>query len=191
MFYRPSGGIYYLDPFKRVHPIPSSSDNMMNSEVNAETCLPVFTTGDLARWQVFFLCRQGSMTGSFSKFGFQVSDAMNFYGYAFIHSLIGPAVILSIVITCPGHNLSSRKRVARSSLDFPKQLTARANDTLPRSWQVTFSFCINPWGVNASHIHLSVKGRCWSKNCFAHFSTHSFLCTFIMISMKKYWEKTK
>ena len=29
------------------------------------------------------------------------------------------------------------------------------------------------------------KGRCWSKNGFAHFSTHSFHCTFIMISMNK------
>ena len=26
-----------------------------------------------------------------------------------------------------------------------------------------------------------VKGRCWSKNCFAHFSIHSFHFTFIMI----------
>ena len=29
-----------------------------------------------------------------------------------------------------------------------------------------------------------VKGRCWSKNCFAHFSIHSFHFTFIMISIK-------
>ena len=36
-----------------------------------------------------------------------------------------------------------------------------------------------------------VKGRCWSKNCFAHFSIHSFHFTFIMISMKKYGEKNK
>ena len=35
------------------------------------------------------------------------------------------------------------------------------------------------------------KGRCWSKNCFANFSTHSFHCTFNMISIKKYGEKTK
>ena len=32
------------------------------SEANAETCLPVFTTGDLAQWQVFFM-KTGSMTG--------------------------------------------------------------------------------------------------------------------------------
>ena len=31
-----------------------------------------------------------------------------------------------------------------------------------------------------------LKGRCWSRNSFAHFSTNSFHCTFIMISMKKY-----
>ena len=36
-----------------------------------------------------------------------------------------------------------------------------------------------------------VKGRCWSKNYFAHLSTHSFHCTFIMISMKKYGQKIK
>ena len=30
-------------------------------------------------------------------------------------------------------------------------------------------------------------GGCWSKNCFAHFSTQSFHCIFI-ISMKKYGE---
>ena len=35
---------------------------------------------------------------------------------------------------------------------------------------------------------LCLKGRCWSKNCFAHFSTYSFHCAFIMISMKKYGE---
>ena len=35
------------------------------------------------------------------------------------------------------------------------------------------------------------KGDCWSKNCFAHFPTQSFHCIFIMISMKKYGEKTK
>ena len=32
--------------------------------------------------------------------------------------------------------------------------------------------------------------RCWSKNCFAHFSIHSFHFTFIMISIK-IWRKTK
>ena len=36
---------------------------------------------------------------------------------------------------------------------------------------------------------VQLKGRCSSKNCFARFSTHSFHCTFIMISMKKYGEK--
>ena len=30
----------------------------------------------------------------------------------------------------------------------------------------------------------AVKGRCWSKNCFAHFSIHSFHFIFIMISIK-------
>ena len=34
-------------------------------------------------------------------------------------------------------------------------------------------------------------GGCWSKNCFAHFSTQSFHCIFIMTSMKKYREKNK
>ena len=34
-----------------------------------------------------------------------------------------------------------------------------------------------------------VKGRCWSKNCFAHFSIHSFHFTFIMISIKNMEEK--
>ena len=34
-------------------------------------------------------------------------------------------------------------------------------------------------------------GGCWSRNCFAHCSTHSFHCTFIMISMKEYGAKIK
>ena len=34
-------------------------------------------------------------------------------------------------------------------------------------------------------------GGYWSKNCFANFSTQSFHCIFIMISMKKYGEKNK
>ena len=34
-----------------------------------------------------------------------------------------------------------------------------------------------------------VKGRCWSKNCFAHFSIHSFHFTFIMISIKNMEKK--
>ena len=34
-----------------------------------------------------------------------------------------------------------------------------------------------------------VKGRCWSKNCFAHFSIHSFHFTFIMISIKNMKKK--
>ncbi len=38
---------------------------------------------------------------------------------------------------------------------------------------------------------LSFKGGCWSRNCFAHFSTQSFHCIFIIISMEKYGEKTK
>ena len=33
-------------------------------------------------------------------------------------------------------------------------------------------------------------GGCWSINCLAHFSTQSFHCIFIMISMKQYGEKT-
>ena len=40
-------------------------------------------------------------------------------------------------------------------------------------------------------VKILFEGRCWSKNCFAHFSTHSFHCTFIMISVKKYGKKTK
>ena len=36
-----------------------------------------------------------------------------------------------------------------------------------------------------------VKGRCWSKNCFAHFSIHSFHFTFIMISIKNMERKKK
>ena len=35
-----------------------------------------------------------------------------------------------------------------------------------------------------------VKGRCWSKNCFAHFSIHSFHFTFIMITIK-IWRKKR
>ena len=38
---------------------------------------------------------------------------------------------------------------------------------------------------------LVLGARCWSKNCFAHFSIHSFHFTFIMISIKKYGEKNK
>ena len=34
-----------------------------------------------------------------------------------------------------------------------------------------------------------VKGRYWSKNCFAHFSIHSFHFTFIMISIKNMEKK--
>ena len=34
-----------------------------------------------------------------------------------------------------------------------------------------------------------VKGRCWSKNCFANFSIHSFHFTFIMISIKNMEKK--
>ena len=34
-----------------------------------------------------------------------------------------------------------------------------------------------------------VKGRCWSKNCFAHFSIHSFHFTFIMISIKIFFPR--
>ena len=34
-----------------------------------------------------------------------------------------------------------------------------------------------------------VKGRCWSKNCFAHFSIHSFHFSFIMISIKNMEKK--
>ena len=34
-----------------------------------------------------------------------------------------------------------------------------------------------------------VKGRCWSKNFFAHFSIHSFHFTFIMISIKNMEKK--
>ena len=36
-----------------------------------------------------------------------------------------------------------------------------------------------------------VKGTCWSKNYFAHFSINSFHFTFIMISMKNMEKKTK
>ena len=38
---------------------------------------------------------------------------------------------------------------------------------------------------------IQVKGKCWSKNCFAHCSTHLFHCTFVMISMKKYGRTSK
>ena len=34
-------------------------------------------------------------------------------------------------------------------------------------------------------------GGCQSENCFAHFSTHSFHCIFIMISVNNYGEKNK
>ena len=46
--------------------------------------------------------------------------------------------------------------------------------------------------VAASSTHtrkVVLRGGCWSKNYFAHFSTQPFHCTFIMISMKKYGEK--
>ena len=36
------------------------------------------------------------------------------------------------------------KRAARSNWGVPKQPTARSNDSLPISWQATFSSCINP-----------------------------------------------
>ena len=46
-------------------------------------------------------------------------------------------------------------------------------------------------GTKACIVGKIVKGGggCWSRNCYAHFSTHSFHCTFIMINMKKYREK--
>ena len=36
---------------------------------------------------------------------------------------------------------------------------------------------------------VKIKGRCWSKNCFAHFSIHSFHFTFIMIRIKNMEKK--
>ena len=39
---------------------------------------------------------------------------------------------------------------------------------------------------------LMFKGwGCWSRKCCAHFSTHSFHCTFIMISMKNMEKKSQ
>ena len=63
-------------------------------------------------------------------------------------------------------------------------------------YQRTLSSCFQPLATSAVvflHFGHSLAplswGRCWSRNCFPHFSTHSFHCTFIMISMKKYGEK--
>ena len=52
--------------------------------------------------------------------------------------------------------------------------------------------CIRKWHGRIMCIR-KWHGRimCWSRNFFAHFSTQSFHCIFIMISMKKYGEKTK
>ena len=61
-------------------------------EANAETYLSVFTTGDLAWWQVFYVDRGAWQAHCQSfAFGFYASDAEDFY--SLIHSLIGPAVI--------------------------------------------------------------------------------------------------
>ena len=46
-------------------------------------------------------------------------------------------------VTCSSWGIG--KRAARSSWGVPKQPTARSNDSLPISWQATFSSCINPW----------------------------------------------
>ena len=48
-----------------------------------------------------------------------------------------------------------------------------------------FFIVLAPGLVCMTHLFLGpVKGRCWSKNYFAHFSIHSFHFTFIMISIK-------
>ena len=39
------------------------------------------------------------------------------------------------------------------------------------------------------HVEIYLRGGAGRQNCFAHFSTRSFHCTFIMISMKKYGER--
>ena len=43
------------------------------SEVKAETCLPVFTTGDLAQWLVVFLWRKGAWQANFQSFALAIS----------------------------------------------------------------------------------------------------------------------
>ena len=47
------------------------------------------------------------MTGTFLKFSIWLLSLWRIDFYSFINSLIGPTVILSIVITIPGHNLAS------------------------------------------------------------------------------------
>ena len=47
----------------------------------------------------------------------------------------------------------------------------------------------SPGLVCMTHFLDLFKGRCWSKNCFAHFSIHSFHFTFIMISIKNMEKK--
>ena len=49
----------------------------------------------------------------------------------------------------------------------------------------------SPGLVCMTHFLDLFKGRCWSKNCFAHFSIHSFHFTFIMISIKNMEKKKK
>ena len=47
------------------------------------------------------------------------------------------------------------------------------------------------WQPVSHALVTTFKGRCWSKICFANFSTHSFHLTVIMISMRKYGEIKK
>ena len=44
--------------------------------------------------------------------------------------------------------------------------------------------------MSLSRIFILKEGS-WSINCFAHFSSHSFQCTFITKSMKKHGEQIK
>ena len=55
----------------------------------------------------------------------------------------------------------------------------------------TYGRCIMTTLKRISIMFSTLKGGCWSKNYFAHFSTQPFHCTFIMISMKKYGKKKK
>ena len=86
---------FYPQNFCRVKP------HISHAEVNAETCLPVFTTGYFAQRHMFFYVDRVSMTSTFLKFSIWLLSFWRIDFYSFINSLIGPTVILSIVITSP------------------------------------------------------------------------------------------
>ena len=69
-------------------------------------------------------------------------------------------------------------------------LSSKWSADLVRVLQLLCSFRANiTWPSVYDPFLGPVKGRCWSKNCFAHFSIHSFHFTFIMISIKNMEKK--